>query len=273
METGARLLHFWPLAGGVSARVSALQVCWSGGHVERLVVREYGGRDLQVNPDIARQEFELLRVLVAAGLPVPRPRYAQPGLLVLDFAEGTTDFHPADHSGFVRGLATFLARLHALSTAELAFLPVLTDLSPRPEILDDSLSETRIRDALQQFGPPPMAASAVLHGDFWPGNVLWAGGRLSAVIDWEDASLGDPLADVANARLELLFFLGPDAMHAFTDDYGRQTGTGLAHLAYWDLRAALRPCGKMAEWGLEVELEGRMRWRHAQFVDAALARL
>jgi len=215
----------------------------------------------------------LLRVLVAAGLPVPRPRYAQPGLLVLDFAEGTTDLQPDDESGFVRQLATFLARLHAIPTAELLFLPVLTGLSARPETPDDSLSETRIRDALQQFGPPPVAASAVLHGDFWPGNVLWTGGHLSAVIDWEDGALGDPLADVANARLELLFFLGPDAMHAFTDNYGRQTGSGLAHLAYWDLRAALRPCGRMSEWGLAADLESEMRQRHAQFVDAALARL
>ncbi len=35
-------------------------------------------------------------------------------------------------------------------------------------------------------------------------GMLWKDGQLVAVIDWEDAPLGDPLADVANSRLESL---------------------------------------------------------------------
>jgi aminoglycoside phosphotransferase (APT) family kinase protein len=38
----------------------------------------------------------------------------------------------------------------------------------------------------------------VLHGDYWPGNVLWRDGRLVGVIGWEEAAFGDPLADLAN---------------------------------------------------------------------------
>ena len=37
----------------------------------------------------------------------------------------------------------------------------------------------------------------------------WCHNRIVAVIDWEDAALGDPLADVANARLEVLMHFGP----------------------------------------------------------------
>jgi aminoglycoside phosphotransferase (APT) family kinase protein len=85
----------------------------------------------------------------------------------------------------------------------------------------------------------------VLHGDFWPGNVLWHGGRVSAVIDWEDAAVGDALSDVGNARLELLFFMGRRAMDAFTREYGALTGAILAGLPYWDLRAAVRKAGRM----------------------------
>ena len=66
----------------------------------------------------------------------------------------------------------------------------------------------------------------VLHGDYWPGNVLWQDGRLVAVIDWEDASLGDPLADLATARVELLCRYGDDAMERFTHPLPRHcTGT------------------------------------------------
>jgi hypothetical protein len=41
-----------------------------------------------------------------------------------------------------------------------------------------------------------------------------------AVIDWEDAAIGDPLADVANARLELTWAIGLEAMEDFIRQYG-----------------------------------------------------
>src|SRR5690606_20855011 len=82
-----------------------------------------------------------------------------------------------------------------------------------------ALETERIRDALGRAAPPQPGAAALLHGDYWPGNVLWRAGRLAAVIDWEDAALGDPLADLAISRLDLLWIFGPEAMRAFTDRY------------------------------------------------------
>src|SRR5687767_2566978 len=61
--------------------------------------------------------------------------------------------------------------------------------------------------------------SVVLHGDYWPGNVMWRQRSLVAVIDWEDACLGDPLADLATARVELLCRYGAEAMERFTTRY------------------------------------------------------
>ena len=44
---------------------------------------------------------------------------------------------------------------------------------------------------------PPQDRVAVVHGDYRVGNVLTSpGGRVNAVLDWELAALGDPLADV-----------------------------------------------------------------------------
>ena len=39
--------------------------------------------------------------------------------------------------------------------------------------------------------PPPVQVNrpVLLHGDFWPGNILWRDGRLVAVIDWEKRPL------------------------------------------------------------------------------------
>jgi aminoglycoside phosphotransferase (APT) family kinase protein len=112
-------------------------------------------------------------------------------------------------------------------------------------------------------------ASVLLHGDFWPGNLLWRDGALAAVIDWEDAQVGDPLADLGNSRLEFLWALGHEAMTGLTNRYLALTAIDTGALPYWDLVAALRPCGKLADWGLEPATEQRMRQRHAWFVDQA----
>jgi aminoglycoside phosphotransferase (APT) family kinase protein len=37
----------------------------------------------------------------------------------------------------------------------------------------------------------------VIHGDYRFGNFLWDGTRIAAVVDWERAMLGDPMADLA----------------------------------------------------------------------------
>lgn len=42
---------------------------------------------------------------------------------------------------------------------------------------------------------------ALLHGDFHPGNLLYRGSAVQAVIDWDYSRLDDPLFDLAYARL------------------------------------------------------------------------
>ena len=43
---------------------------------------------------------------------------------------------------------------------------------------------------------PEQIGSAIVHGDYRLGNMIVAGGRVRAVLDWELCTLGDPLADV-----------------------------------------------------------------------------
>ena len=49
---------------------------------------------------------------------------------------------------------------------------------------------------------------ALVHGDYWPGNLLWRRGRLIGVIDWEQPRLGDPTKDVATCRGDLNILFG-----------------------------------------------------------------
>jgi hypothetical protein len=111
----------------------------------------------------------------------------------------------------------------------------------------------------------------LLHGDFWPGNTLWRDGRLVAVIDWEDAAVGDPLADVANARVELLWALGLEAMDDFTRRY-EAAAADLADLFQLGPWAGRRLGGHMAGWSIDEATADAMRAGHEMFVAQALAR-
>lgn len=262
----AELLRSWRLMGGVSAQVTALDT-EEHGQTRKLVVRQYGRRDLSRNPNCAADEFKLLNFLHTTDLPVPKPLHHESGVLVTTFIEGESgvDVPPDPHQ-----MAHFLARLHALDASGLHILP-LAEVGPSHGRPDDSLSETQIRTALKDWRPEPQP-STLLHGDFWPGNTLWQAGHLAAVLDWEDAAQGHPLYDVGIARLELLFFYGQAVMQAFTDEYARLTGADFSALPYWDLRAALRPCGGLSDWGLAPDLERQMRERHAWFVGRAIGK-
>ena len=129
-------------------------------------------------------------------------------------------------------------------------------------------------------GSPPLPRlnkPILLHGDFWPGNLLWReGAQLAAVIDWEDAKVGEPLADLAISRLDLLWIFGLDAMQTFTRHYQALAPLDYTDLPYWDLYAALRPMGRLAEWAAEWPALGRpditeatLRAGHKWFVDQA----
>lgn len=279
-----KLVRAWELKGGVSAQVTALEIELPEGHTARMVVRRYGEADLQHKPRVAAHEFKLLQLLQAAGLPVAAPYCCDESgtilatpYIVIAFVEGESTIAPSDLAGGVRQLAAQLARIHRIAgPQQLSFLPELDitcaeQLGKRPATLDDSLSEGTIRDVLEPVWPLPQRNSSVLlHGDYWPGNILWQEGRLVALLDWEDAAVGDPLADLANSRLELLWAFGGAAMHSFTRQYQAITAIDCSNLPYWDLYAALRPANKLATWGLDDATEQTMRARHSAFVTHAL---
>jgi hypothetical protein len=94
------------------------------------------------------------------------------------------------------------------------------------------------------------------------------------IVDWDGAALGDPLADVGNGRLELLWAFGADAMHAFTEDYRALAPTvDFTDLPAWDLTADARLTPRIPEWGLERPTVRTMLQRREAFVAEATERL
>ena len=246
---GTQLLQAWPLAGGVSGQVTAFEVQNADGSTERFVVCRHGARDLAREPEIAAHEFSVLKTVRAAGVRAPAPRYVDAAgeffgtpCIVLEFVDGASDEAPDDQR-LVDELANELAAIHRVDIDGLSFLR-----------------------RLEQADTP-----VLLHGDFWPGNALWKDGRLVAIVDWEDAAIGDPLADVANARLELLWARGAEAMHTFTRRYAALTGVDLAHLPRWDLWADRRLTARISEWGLDDATQSDMLAKRETFVAQARA--
>lgn len=271
------LLKHWQLTGGVSALVIGFELQLPDGSTQKMLLRQHGNVDRAANPHIASDEFTLLSHLHSAGLPVPQPYlhdhsgeiFTVP-YLVMALVDGETVFEPPDRDAYLRQMALMLARIHHVARDKVPFLPNVSEY-----VIGwlNATSDKRIRDTLTQVWPlPQMNEAALLHGDYWPGNLLWREGELVAIIDWEDAKLGDPLADVANARLELLWAFGEVAMQQFTSMYQAvMSGVGFHHLPYWDLVAALRhPPEKIKTWGLDAEKEKTMFAQWEQFVVQAV---
>ncbi|MCA9983960.1 MAG: phosphotransferase [Anaerolineales bacterium] len=247
---GSRFIRTWPLSGGLSARMQALEGAVDGAAPQQVVVRWYGSGSGLDGAALGR-EYRLLRALHAAGLSVPEPlgldvsgsRLPAP-YLAMALVPGEMCFKPADLPSHIDQLATQLARIHQLDTTSLGFLPRspgCAELARPAPATDPAFAAPAIWQRLQATAPLPTSNRPVLqHGDFWPGNSLWVDGQLSAIIDWEDAQLGEPLQDLAQSRAEISWIFGPASLAQFTQTYQALQPLDYSALPYWDLCAALR---------------------------------
>lgn len=217
------------------------------------------------------REYTVMRALAASDVPVPRaialcedealigaPFYLMdraPGRVIREVAD--VDLTPEQARACSLTLVRTLARLHLAPYAELGL-----DGFGRPDgYLErqvarwhDQLQRSRVRElpVLDELGRrltadvPASAHASILHGDYRIDNVLLDPadpGRITAVLDWEMATLGDPLADLG---MLLMYWGQPgetfaSGVHAITaepgflrrdevvDAYREQTG--------WDLDA------------------------------------
>jgi aminoglycoside phosphotransferase (APT) family kinase protein len=285
---GSKLQTLTLLNGGVSARATQVTLLLPSGELARVVVRRPRAPALAV----VRREHALLTRLKALGILAPAPCFLDEtaGAVVLEFVEGAPDFAPADLRGALEQMAEQLALIHAVPvTEELERLleqrrdSAARQIAFRPEVLDASLDEAELRATVSQLWPfSQLNRSVLLHGDYWPGNLLFEAGKLASVLDWEEAELGDPLADVALARLDLSWAFGDEAAEIFTASYRRASSIDWTNLARWELCIALRPLGQLARWAGSYPAPpiarpditpASMAEGHRRFVQRARARL
>ncbi len=76
----------------------------------------------------------------------------------------------------------------------------------------EAFGDHRTRDALAWLSgnePSPVDNPSIVHGDLWPANVLLQRRRLSGVVDWTMAGIGDPALDLGFACAGLAMMPAP----------------------------------------------------------------
>ncbi|AWM78489.1 phosphotransferase family protein [Phenylobacterium parvum] len=273
LDPTARLVSVNPLKGGVSSDARKLVFETDRG-TEAVVERR--PRDMPGKPPAAERaalEAALLARLPDLGVTAPRlRRFDPPDTLVLDFLEGRTEPPPGPPASLIGPMAQALAALHRLGAehglpAMRTFTDPLPDLKAwRPELFGPG--------AVQAPACPPFAGSPrLLHGDFWMGNLLWREGRLAGLLDWEDACLGDPMAELAAARCDLHSRFGVHAADDLAKAYAALAPVDRARLAWWDLYMPTAQLTFMDGWGLPPDDLVRVRTAMTERRDQALAAL
>jgi aminoglycoside phosphotransferase (APT) family kinase protein len=241
-----------------------------------LVLRPQRADGILAPYDVGRQ-FRVMRALSRTAVPAPAVLWHDPSADIL----GTPFFFMQRVRGETLPLfwygpsqrlnaaAEALATIHAVDwrAAGLGFLladsaageslpsPTACELGSwraRAETL--RMSRAPLLVALGHFlatNEPSDARHAFLHGDPNPGNYLFQGGNVVAVVDWELAAIGDPRSDLGFYAALLAVFGGMPGENGRTllsDAYAAVTGTPLHDLEYYEALGLYRMAVVMAGW-------------------------
>ena len=263
----------------------ALEIGGPDGQVHRFVVRRHGAAQWKpLAHDVTTTEFALMQALREVGLAAPEVCFFDDSgdvfpspYLVMKFVAGTTSVGKAALPEALLQMASYLARLHAIDVdnSGLPTLPAREDpVEGCLKYLPPGAWADPLRSALSNSAASrPIRCRSLLHGDFWPQNILWRDNKIAAVLDWEDAALGDPLSDLAGCRVELLCHYDKAAMHAFTAHYLALANVEPVNQLVWDVYVSSAAAATMGDWGLAPEVEAKRRKQTDWFLRRAAREL
>lgn len=217
---------------GHSAETIRVTLGWTDGgeHHRDVVLRVRPQPPGLLEPYDLRKQFDLLRALEPTPVRSPAVLWYEPTgevlgreFFVMECAPGTVyertipDELTGDPSRVRRmseALVDELAAIHGVDVGTLGFLGDGRGFADRElGFWRDEMRRVqrgplpaleRLLERLECERPAESGAVTLVHGDPKPGNFAFVGDELTASFDWELASLGDPMADVAYAQITWL---------------------------------------------------------------------
>ena len=209
----------------------------------RMVLRKQPDGTLLKGAHAVDREYRVQRALHGSGVPVPRMIHfcADPDILGTPFylmervaGRILTDttlpgLSPADRRALMLDVAATLARLHLVDpaavgladfgrpggyfTRQLARWSSQVDAGSHADVPELAVLQVWLAAHL-----PDEAPARIVHGDYRLGNLMVhpTDPRIVAILDWELATLGDPLADLGFAVMP---------WHSAPDEYGGLLGS------------------------------------------------
>jgi aminoglycoside phosphotransferase (APT) family kinase protein len=253
-------------------------------------------------------EAQVLSAVHGSGVPVPEVRYVLapddglgegflmqriagatlPGKILRDPALATV------RSRLAGQLGTIAAAIHAVDPSLLPQLPLLDAQRQLQHLHSQYQAQETARPVFElafrwlRERLPPAVAPTLVHGDYRHGNLIIGPQGVHAVLDWELAHVGDPVADLAWMCIppwrfgELDKPVGGFGLREdLLDAYERASGMSVdpARLEWWDVLGSLRwgiMCADMPKWlrsGRDTSVERAMIARRASESELDLLRL
>jgi len=284
---GSSLQRVELLPGSFSNHTHLVEARLPDGETLKCVVRRYQIFGDYDRGEKARREFKTLELINDNGIPSPEPLLLDdtggllgvpgivtrlvPGALVLDA--------PPEPLIWARKLAVMLAKIHTIPLEE-ASSSFLLDANTEatwflqhdsaPAYMQGFPGRINLWQALRdRYVSLRPVTPALIHIDYWEGNILWDEDEISAVLDWEEAARGDPVIDVAYARMNMFLMGLPVAVDEFLRAYEIESGHKAENLGFWEMAAAVRPMSGLANWGMDREPQAG---RFQQYMEEAIKR-
>ena len=193
-----------------------------------------------------RREASILEVLHREGIRVPQVLafHDDPQAAVLAHVEGRDDFNnvkdAAERESILESFLENLAELHAVDARKFEAIGLRIPGTPEELALHDldvwqSTYEGAVREPLplltfacqwlRRNVPKKPIRPVLCQGDTGPGNLMFANGKVTALVDFELAHLADPMTDLACVRSRDLYTpLGrfPERLARYAELSGRE---------------------------------------------------
>jgi len=244
-ETRLEIGNINMIFGGGSKQTLILDLLYTSELPEKIVVRI--DRLDSVTGSTVADEYNYVETMYKAGMPVPQPflleidtSFLGGAFIIVSHIEGHNigDWISVTEPSreFAVDLARALAIMHQVPVASIGHQQLNANISSSEQVLNDICTSEKL---WRGIGTPSIVHEqayawlkdhielangifGVVHGDVGCHNMLCKDGRLTALLDWETAFIGNPTLDIAYVHYAIIEMM---PWEEFLAEYEKAGGT------------------------------------------------